>query len=225
MLNLRSLLRKLLAIILVFLHAIPTTACIANPLIGMLAPIGFEWFLLSPWNPLMWSAQTKWLVLDMISIPNLYDINPNPIVGWSLFAIGLFIFVVAFVQFFSRRKKGFVTTGLYSKVRHPQYLGIILATAGFTFLSERPIAWISWLNLTFLYLLLASFEEKIIQKNYGEQFQAYRQQVPFILPFVRFPIPKSRPRKYITILLIYITTMITSWIILKQFSYHPGPFF
>ena len=224
MTNLRSLLRKLLATILLCLHSIPISACITNPLIGMIAPIGVEWLLLSPWNLLMWHRETKWLVFDMISIPNLYDVNPNPIVGWSLFAIGLFIFLVAFVQFFSRRKKGFVTTGLYSKVRHPQYLGIIIATLGFTFLSERPIAWVSWLNLTAIYLLLASFEEKILQKKYGEQLQTYKQQVPFILPFIHPPIPKSRPKKYVTILFIYLATMMVSWVILRQFSYHPGPF-
>jgi len=225
MFNLRSLLRKLLALILLCLHSIPVSACIANPLIGMIAPIGVEWFLLSPWNPFTWFRETKWLVFDMISLPNCYGTNLNPIVGWGVFAVGLFIFVVASIQFFGRYKKGFVTTGLYSRVRHPQYLGIILTTLGFTFLSERPIAWISWLNLTSLYLLLASIEEKILQKKYGEQFQTYKQRIPFILPFVTLPIPKSRLQKYLTILFIYLTTMIASWIVLKQFSYHPGPFY
>ena len=228
MFSFKSLLRKLVAALLLVFHAIPTYACIANPLIGMIAPIGVEWLLLSSWSPFYWFWETRWLVFNMISIPNLYGINPNPIIGWSLFAIGLCIFLVAAIQFFTKRKEGFVTTGLYSKVRHPQYLGIIVATLGFTFTSERPMAWIAWLNLTFLYLLLANSEEKILQEKHGEKIQTYKQQVPFILPLLQPNIskklPKSKLKKYLTLLLIYISTMTIAWIILKQFSYHPGPF-
>lgn len=227
---LKSLLRKLVAAFILGFHAIPAYACIANPLIGMIGPIGVEWLLLSPWSPFYWFWETRWLVFNMISIPNLYGINPNPILGWTLFAVGFCIFLVAFIQFFTKRKKGFVTTGLYSKVRHPQYLGIILATLGFTFTSERPMAWIAWLTLTFLYLLLASAEEKIIQKKHGEEIQSYMEQVPFIMPLLppnvskTLPTPKSKPKKYFILLLVYLSTMTLAWITLKKVSYTPGPF-
>jgi len=230
MVSLKSLLQKLVAAFILIFQAIPTYACIANPLIGMIAPIGVEWLLLSPWSPFYRFWETRWLVFNMIGFPNFNGINPNPILGWTLFAIGLCIFLVAFIQFFTKRKKGFVATGLYSKIRHPQYLGIILATLGFTFTSERPMAWIAWLNLTFLYLLLASGEEKILEKKYGEKIQAYMQQVPFIIPLSshsftkRLPIPKSRLTKYLILLFLYITTMAVAWIALKEFSYSPGPF-
>lgn len=230
MASLKSLLRKLVAAFLLGFHAIPTYACVANPLIGMIAPIGVEWLLLSAWSPFYRFWETRWLVFDMISIPNLYGFNLNALVGWILFTIGLCIFLAAAIQFLTKRKEGFVTTGLYSKVRHPQYLGIILATLGFTFTSERPMAWIAWLNLTFLYLLLASSEEKILQKKYKEEIKIYKQQVPFILPLLspniskRLPTPKSRFGKYLIVLFIYFLTITIAWMVLKQFSYHPGPF-
>jgi len=229
-LTFKSLLQKLMAVLLLGFHAIPTYICIANPLIGMIAPIGVEWVLLSPWNPFYSFWETRWLVFNMISIPNLYDVNPNPIIGWTLFAVGFSIFLIACIQFLTKWKKGFVTTGLYSKVRHPQYLGIILATLGFTFTSERPMAWIAWLNLTSLYLLLASSEEKILQKKYEEEIEKYKQQVPFILPLLppniakRFLTPKSKLTKYLILLLTYFSTMTIAWIVLKQFSHHPGSF-
>lgn len=226
MVDLQSLLRKLIAAALLVFHSIPTYACIANPLIGMIAPIGVEWLLLSPWSPFHWFWETRWLVFTMVSIPNFHSINPNPIIGWTLFAAGLSIFLAAFIQFFTKRKEEFVTTGLYSKVRHPQYLGIILATLGFTFVSERPMAWISWLNLVFLYLLLASYEEKNLEERYEEEFQRYRQQVPLILPLSlniskRLPTPKSKLERYTLMTFTYLTTMILAWIVLKQFSYIP----
>lgn len=230
MFDFKGLLRKLVAVFLLGFHAIPTYACIANPLIGMIAPIGVEWLLLSPWSPFYRFWETRWLVFNMISIPNFYNINLNPIVGWSIFAVGFSIFLLAGIQFFTKWKKEFVTTGLYSKVRHPQYLGIILATLGFTFASERPMAWISWLNLVFLYLLLASAEEKILHKKYEKEIQKYRRQVPFILPLLppsiskRLRTPKSKPKRYVFLLFIYCTTMILAWIILKKFSYYPSTF-
>ena len=230
MVDLRSLLRKLVAIILLGFHSVPAYACIANPLIGMIAPIGVEWLLLSPWSPFHRFWETRWLVFDMISIPNFYNINLNSVLGWSVFAVGFSIFLVAAIQFFTKWKKGFVTTGLYSKVRHPQYLGIILATLGFTLISERPMAWISWLNLVFMYLLLARYEEKILQKEHGEEIQRYMQQVPFILPLLspnvskKLPIPRSKAKTYAFLFLIYLITIILAWIILKNFSYHPDIF-
>ena len=230
MFDFKSLLRKLAALVLLAFHSIPTYVCIANPLIGMIAPIGVEWLLLSPWSPFYRFWETRWLVFNMISIPNLYNINPNPIIGWTLFAVGFSIFLVAFTQFLTKRKKGLVTTGLYSKVRHPQYLGIIIATLGFTITSERPMAWIAWLNLTFLYFLLAGSEEKILQKKYGKEIQTYKQQVPFILPLLspsiskQLPTPKSKLRKYLILIFVYFLIMTVAWIVLKQFSYNPGPF-
>lgn len=223
----KVLLRKFVAAILLGFHSIPVCACIANPFIGMIAPVGVDWFLLSPWSPFYWFWETRWLVFSMVSIPYLYEINPNPVVGWILFAAGLSMFLISFIQFFTKGKEGFVRTGLYSKVRHPQYLGIILATLGFTFTSERPMAWISWLNLVFGYLLLASYEDKLLKEKYGDKIQKYRQQIPFILPLPSFniskqlSIPKSRLKRYAILLLIYLTTIILAWMALKQFSYIP----
>lgn len=227
---LKVLMTKIVAALVLGFHAIPTYICIANPLIGMIAPIGVEWFLLSLWSPFYWLWETRWLVFNMISISSFYGVNLNPIVGWGLFAIGLCIFLVATVQFFTRQKEGFVTTGLYSWVRHPQYLGIIVATLGFTITSERPMSWIAWLNLTFLYLLLANSEEKILKKKHEEKIQAYTQKVPFILPLLpsniseKIPMPQSKLGKYLIVLFTYLLTMTVAWTILKQFSYHPGTF-
>jgi len=226
MVDLQSLLRKLVAAVLLAFHSIPTYACIANPLIGMIAPIGVEWLLLSPWSPFHWFWETRWLVFTMVSIPNFHSINLNSIIGWTLFAIGFSIFLAAFFQFFTKRKEGFVTNGLYSKVRHPQYLGIILATLGFTFVSERPMAWISWLSMVFGYFVLASYEERILKEKYGETIQRYRQQVPFILPLhvnisKRLLTPKSKLKRYTLIIFTYFTIMTLAWIALKQFSYVP----
>jgi hypothetical protein len=111
MVDIQSLLQKLLATVSLCFHFFPTYACIANPLIGMIAPIGAEWLLLSPWSPFYRFWETRWLVFTMVSIPNFYNINPNPIIGWGVFAVGFSIFLVAAIQFFTKRKKGLIFKG------------------------------------------------------------------------------------------------------------------
>jgi protein-S-isoprenylcysteine O-methyltransferase Ste14 len=194
----------------------------------MIAPVGVEWLLLSPWSPFYWFWETRWLVFKMVSIPTMYGINPNPIIGWTLFAAGSSIFLAAFTQFLIKRQRGIISTGLYAKVRHPQYLGIIIATLGYTMASERPMAWMAWLNLTFLYLLLASTEENILQKTHLKEIQTYKEQVPFIVPFLphrlsRLPTTKSR-LKWLTLALIYFLMIVAAWIVLERFSYAPSHF-
>jgi protein-S-isoprenylcysteine O-methyltransferase Ste14 len=229
--GLKVLLRKIVAALLLGFHAVPTYACVANPLIGMIAPVGVEWFLLSPWSPFYWFWETRWLVFNMISIPTFYGVNINLNLGWGLFIAGLCVFLWAAGEFLLRRKEGLVTTGLYSHVRHPQYLGIMIASLGFTVASERPMSWIAWLNLVLAYMLLAYGEDKLLQSKYGQDIRDYRQQVPFILPSQRrifsekVRLPESNLRKALFLALVYFSVMTTAWIVLKQFSYQPGPFF
>jgi len=54
------------------------------------------------------------------------------IVGRIIALFGFVVFSLAAIQFLKARARGldFVQTGLYSVVRHPQYLGIIIATIG-----------------------------------------------------------------------------------------------
>ncbi|NIM45324.1 MAG: DUF1295 domain-containing protein, partial [Nitrososphaeria archaeon] len=94
------------------------------------------------------------------------------------------------VQFL--KGKGLVKTGLYSVVRHPQYLGIILAAFGFMFYGSevKLISLFSWVALVSAYIWLARKEEALLQEKYGKEFLAYKRRVPFILP-----LPKAT-RKY-----------------------------
>ena len=88
------------------------------------------------------------------------------------------------------RGRKLVTSGLYSVVRHPQYLGIILATLGLTLESSagggtRLISLIAWTLLIVAYVWLAYREESSLQEKYGTEFLAYKKKVPFILPLIK----------------------------------------
>ena len=78
-----------------------------------------------------------------------------------------------------------VTTGPYRYVRHPQYLGLILATLGINFLWTTLSTFLLWPVLVVLYYRLAKTEEKFLSEKFGEQFRLYIETVPMFLPRIR----------------------------------------
>ena len=176
-----SVLSRFVASLPFIFHSFPVLALMTQPLLYiMVFPIGIYALLCSPLNPLFVFPQTQWLLKEIV--PN-YDVYlPLFFLGICLFALGLIIFTVAFIQFL--RGKQLITSGLYSIVRHPQYLGIIISTFGFTLLQNimKLITLISWAILVFSYIWLARREETSLQEKYGEEFLTYKRKVPFILP-------------------------------------------
>ncbi len=74
-----------------------------------------------------------------------------------------------------------VTTGPYSYVRHPMYLGVILACWG------GLMMYLTWTMLVFAFMMLGLFyrahkEEEALRIEFGETWDAYRQRVPGWLP-------------------------------------------
>ena len=62
----------------------------------------------------------------------------------------------------------FVSNGIYSYVRHPQYLGFILITLGWLIHWPTVIIMIMWPILVFMYYKLARREEKQLEIKFGE---------------------------------------------------------
>jgi protein-S-isoprenylcysteine O-methyltransferase Ste14 len=75
-----------------------------------------------------------------------------------------------------------VTTGIYSRVRHPQYTGFLLITLGM--LSEwatLPLL-VMWSVLAVIYYRLARREESDMEAEFGEEYLRYRQVTGMFLP-------------------------------------------
>lgn len=76
-----------------------------------------------------------------------------------------------------------VTGGIYAWCRHPMFFGYHLASLGVVLLFRSPgmllVAWPIFLQLQVRFLRR---EEKILQKRFGALFDAYRRQVPLLLP-------------------------------------------
>lgn len=82
----------------------------------------------------------------------------------------------------THRTEKIITSGVYTRVRHPQYLGGILSHLGISFLLS---VWFSLLLtpiITALYFLLSLKEEKELIKEFGDVYEKYRKMVPMMIP-------------------------------------------
>ena len=82
-----------------------------------------------------------------------------------------------------RRKSNLVTTGIYSRVRHPMYLSNILFALGWALLFRGIHALLCVPIWALCYWALIFFEEKGLEEEYGEEYREYRRRVPWrIIP-------------------------------------------
>lgn len=85
----------------------------------------------------------------------------------------------------THRTEKIVTKGVYSIVRHPQYLGGLLAHVGISFLLS---AWYSLLStplMVALIYLISKKEEEELTREFGKEYEDYKDKVPMLLPCVR----------------------------------------
>lgn len=208
---------KIVAGLVLVFHSLPTLAYYLKPFTyvsWMAFPTGFFFILILPWNPLILFPPIKWLYYSYWQIPSETG-RVLEVFGKGLFILGTEMFLVGIIQLLKRR--GLVTSCLYSVVRHPQYLGLILATLGLTLMplrTYRPMSLIAWLTLLFAYILMAKREEAHLQEKYGEKFQSYKRRVPFMLPLLKLGFIgawwESKKKRYIFLLTIYITVVIAT---------------
>jgi protein-S-isoprenylcysteine O-methyltransferase Ste14 len=75
-----------------------------------------------------------------------------------------------------------VTTGIFAHVRHPMYLGYILAYLGCIVGTMSLLSIIPWLLITHLYAKMANYEEQKLEHKSGEKYREYKRKVPKWIP-------------------------------------------
>jgi len=111
---------------------------------------------------------------------------------------GLAFIIYSVIHLQTIKREGLVTSGPYGLVRHPQYLGMLITTLGF---SSWSIWWLTntfgigflnppqtiglWFIELFAYILLANIEERYLTGKYGESYGDYMNRVPFFIPFLK----------------------------------------
>ena len=75
-----------------------------------------------------------------------------------------------------------ITNGIFAHVRHPMYLGVLLIYIAFIFLSISIICIILWIFILIPYNIMATYEEKDLEKIFGEEYLKYKNKVPKWIP-------------------------------------------
>jgi len=143
----------------------------------------------------------------------VYFFDKMFIVGRIIALTGLIVFLIAVTQFLLNHHKGIglIRKGLYSHVRHPQFLGIIITTLGLTTitltwaLSNKIQTVELWLIQVMGYICIARYEESHLLKRFGESFSEYQREVPLMFPIRT---PRKIPEMIFTILIAILVSFL-----------------
>ncbi|MBI2868364.1 MAG: isoprenylcysteine carboxylmethyltransferase family protein [Chloroflexi bacterium] len=101
--------------------------------------------------------------------------------GGLFMLLGLIIMGRAWKQI-HRANGELVTSGIYERMRHPQYSGLFLITVGMLIQWPTIVTAVMWPVLIAMYYRLAHREEKEMEARFGERYADYRRKVPGFLP-------------------------------------------
>jgi len=82
-----------------------------------------------------------------------------------------------------RRSGTLITSGVYSRVRHPMYTAVITSLGGYALYFGSLWALPFWLGCTILYIIKAVKEERLLAEHYPE-YEDYRRRSWRFIPFV-----------------------------------------
>lgn len=146
-------------------------------------------FLLSGW------LQSRAPGLDLMSHDaghlwsTVFGLKGDPHVGWLhllsnvLLLAGFWILAAAWPQLYRAQKaRRLATDGMYSRVRHPQYLGFLVIMFGFLLQWPTLLTLLMFPVLVIMYVRLAISEERQAEKEFGQTWRAYAAQTRRFLP-------------------------------------------
>ena len=158
-------------------------------ILGLTSGWGFFLFWFGVWI----SPQPR-LIIPILQIPSFII----PIINFSipLFHIIIavpFILIGAWLGISSvretslkvaetHRTEKIVGTGVYSIVRHPQYLGGLLAHFGISFLLSALYSFFSTPLIVLVLFLISRKEEEELIREFGKEYEEYKKTVPMLLP-------------------------------------------
>ena len=146
-------------------------------------------YLLSGWLTTQfpgvdWLAHDSGHLLEMLfgwqSNPHF---GPFHLLSALFIGAGFWILSVAWrVLYAAQRTHTIAMTGVYGRVRHPQYIGFVLIMIGFLFQWPTLVTLTLFPILVFMYVRLARREERDALEQFGAQYQSYMHRVPAFFP-------------------------------------------
>ncbi len=156
--------------------------------LGYLSGWGFFIFWFGLWispQPRFTIPILQDITIFNFSIPIIHLIICIPFLIGAIWISILGIKETTLVVSETHRAEKVITTGIYSRIRHPQYLGGLLAHVGITILLSALYSLIAT-PLLILYNYLTSWkEEQELIKEFGQEYEEYKKKVPMFIPKIK----------------------------------------
>ncbi len=106
------------------------------------------------------------------------------VAGSVLFTLGIGVFLLCALQVYASKffKTGPALKGLYSRIRHPQYLFLGVSGIGLAILWPRFLVVVLWIAMMLVYYLLARDEERRMRNQFPETYPRYMETSGMFLP-------------------------------------------
>ena len=115
------------------------------------------------------------------------DINPHlhpiHIAANLLIVLGFWLLASSWkVLHAAQQEHELATEGIYSKVRHPQYIGFLAIMFGFLVMWPTLLTVLMFPILVAMYYRLAKREEEDMVREFGQKYVEYKKNVPRFIP-------------------------------------------
>ena len=85
----------------------------------------------------------------------------------------------------THRPNKVISTGVYSRIRHPQYFGAILSHIGISFLLSSFYSIITTPLIIGVIWIFSWKEEKELTREFGKIYEDYKKETPMLIPRIR----------------------------------------
>lgn len=160
--------------------------------LGLISGWGFFLFLFGIWLapqprftlPLFSDTSIKLPIIEL-TIPVVHGLIFFPIIVVVLWFALMGVKEVTLKVAETHRPERVITKGVYTRVRHPQYLGALLAHLAISILlSALYSLLLTPLIVIYLYLIARKEETELI-REFGSDYEEYRAKVPMLIPKIK----------------------------------------
>ena len=164
----------------------------------------------------VWGIVTILLIIETIIFVGILIFYHNLIIeyldylGWILLVLSIY-FALAPVYIFKKKAgvpegksyihtKTIIDTGIFSIVRHPQYLAFIIMTFGMTVIASQTspiinpifssfnpytLLFVIWMVEILAYIIIGKIEDFALKAKYRDEYMQYANKVSFMIPFLK----------------------------------------